>query len=174
MIVSEKEHLGSKVTLLQLPTLSNQTQKKIPKLLKPWQNNKLPIKYSQSCSLLILLHWLNSRPAGHQANKHERTTNTLTLHEYSAAWREVHRGNVTRWHAPWKRSQNPGSLALRYIHFRQISSCASEFARQPMLGVLCWPSSGQLPWALSVENHDSWFWWDLALITCQAQFHHYT
>lgn len=148
--------------------------KKFPKLLKLWQDNKPPIKYSPSYSLLIQLHWLNSRPAGLQANRHERTTNTLTLHEYSVAWREVHRGNVTRWHAPRKRSQNPSSLALRYIHFRQFHSCASEFARQPTMRVLCWPSSGQMPWVLSVENHDSWFWWDLAVITCPAHLHHYT
>ena len=95
---------------------------------------------------MIQLHWLDSRPAGHRLRRHGRTTNTLTLHEYSEAGREAQRGHVTHWHAPWHRSQNPRSLALRSFHFKQFRSCASVFARQPQMGVLCWPSSEQIPW----------------------------
>lgn len=118
------------MTRLQIPTTSS----KFLKLLTPWRDNKPPLKYSLGCSLTGQLHWLNPRPAGHQVKRHRRATNTLTLHEYSTAWREVQRGNVTHWHAAWQRSPNPSSLALRSFHFKQFSSCVNEFARQPKWG----------------------------------------
>lgn len=160
-MVTKMEPMGSELTRLQIPTVFSRPQKKFPKLLKLWQDNKPSIKYSLSCSLMIWFRWPNSRSAGRGVKRHKRTTNTLTLHEYSAVWREVQRGNVTLWHAPWKWSQRPSSLALRYIHLRQFSSRASEFARLPAVGVLCWPLSEQMlgccPWRTTTLGfHEIW------------------
>lgn len=59
-----------------------------------------PVKYSLSYSSAIGFPWLRARSAGQRVKTQERTTNMLTLHEYSAAQREAQRRNVSRWRAP--------------------------------------------------------------------------